>query len=260
MKRLMFITIVCAFMAAPATAGLFTDIRPGSADEADLWQVLNVVTNGGINVDQTGINDETNIANNHRVFDEVTIPGEVWDEFWHDGEVTITATALWWGGKDWEQSTVSQRFMYDLNGDGTGRTEIGPGSWISGSSATFNGDENFIIGVDGNEDSWSRESINSAIGDTGDKDRMVAFDVSGMDISVWVSGALDNDPALVTSSVTLANPDGCNYIVAFDTGRDGDYQDFIALIEGPCPVPVPGAVLLGILGLSAAGLKLRRFA
>jgi len=41
---------------------------------------------------------------------------------------------------------------------------------------------------------------------------------------------------------------------------DMDYQDFIVGIESVMPVPVPGAVLLGILGLSAAGIKLRKFA
>jgi len=41
---------------------------------------------------------------------------------------------------------------------------------------------------------------------------------------------------------------------------DWDYTDFVVMVESVNPVPVPGAVLLGILGLSAAGIKLRRFA
>ena len=41
---------------------------------------------------------------------------------------------------------------------------------------------------------------------------------------------------------------------------DYDYNDMVVLVESVAPIPVPGAVLLGILGLSAAGIKLRRFA
>lgn len=38
-----------------------------------------------------------------------------------------------------------------------------------------------------------------------------------------------------------------------------DFSDFIVLMESINPVPVPGAVLLGIIGLSAAGIKLRKY-
>jgi len=255
MRKTMLIALVCAFTALPASAGMYTDILPGSASEADLWEVLNVVTNGGINVDQTGINSG---ADGRRVFDEATNPGEVFDQVWRDGTVTVTATALWWGGSSSEGSSSNQRFMYDLNLDGSGKTIIGPNPWQSGSTADFGplgiGTE-FIMGVDGANDSWSLESINPAVGDTGDHDRMVTFDVSGMDISAWISGT---ESTAVLSPIRSSAATGSAYIVAFDTGRDGDYQDFIGLVEGPCPVPVPGAVLLGMLGLSVVGVKLRK--
>jgi hypothetical protein len=54
-----------------------------------------------------------------------------------------------------------------------------------------------------------------------------------------------------------------HFIMAWEDGNnlgDGDYQDLVILMESVNPVPVPGAVLLGILGLSAAGIKLRKFA
>ncbi len=37
-----------------------------------------------------------------------------------------------------------------------------------------------------------------------------------------------------------------------------DYNDLVLMIESVVPVPVPGAVLLGVLGLSVAGARLRR--
>jgi hypothetical protein len=53
------------------------------------------------------------------------------------------------------------------------------------------------------------------------------------------------------------------YILAFEdllVSPDWDYTDMVVMVESVKPIPVPGAVLLGILGLSAAGLKLRRHA
>jgi len=43
-------------------------------------------------------------------------------------------------------------------------------------------------------------------------------------------------------------------------GGDKNYRDMVVMVESIHPVPVPGAILLGILGLSAAGLKLRKYA
>lgn len=39
---------------------------------------------------------------------------------------------------------------------------------------------------------------------------------------------------------------------------DEDYDDMIYLVDKVAPVPVPGAVLLGMLGLGYAGMKLRK--
>jgi len=53
------------------------------------------------------------------------------------------------------------------------------------------------------------------------------------------------------------------YILAWEAAYslgDSDYDDLVVMVESVNPVPVPGAVLLGILGLSAAGIKLRKFA
>jgi len=268
MKRTFLVLATCAFVAAPAVADTYTYVTTGMNDsEAYLWDVLNVVTNGGINVDQAGLNSG---AGGKRVYDNPVNPGDVYDQFWSDGTVTLTATALFWGGQAAEGSSANQRFMYDLNVDGTSRTYVKPNAtetyWESGDSKTFTGDELFIIGARNDTkkmDAWSRESLNTYTGTGGteaptgkSKDRMVTFDVSGMDIYTWDSGDKDNaNTTLYKSKIS-----GPAYIVAFDTGSDGDHQDFVALIEGASPVPVPAAVLLGFLGLSAAGIKLRKFA
>ncbi len=53
------------------------------------------------------------------------------------------------------------------------------------------------------------------------------------------------------------------YALAFEdlwNGGDRDYSDFVVMMESVTPVPVPGAILLGMLGLSAVGVKLRKYA
>jgi hypothetical protein len=53
------------------------------------------------------------------------------------------------------------------------------------------------------------------------------------------------------------------FVLAFEDtygGGDQDHNDFVVMVESVVPVPVPAAVLLGLLGLSAAGLRLRKFA
>ena len=214
--KLIFITILCVFVAAPAWAGLYTTVDIGSASEASLWDVLKVVTNGTVDLTQAQLNSGAG----NRIFDQATLPGEVFDQFWRDGTVDVTATALWWGGTAEEGSTADQRFMYDDNIDGSSRTYIGPAApWESGDTGTFNigTSEPFIIGVDGNNDAWSRQSLNSP----GERDRMVTFDVSGLDIYVWLSGTLLS-PTLSGSPVRYGSEAGSAYIVAFDTGSDTD--------------------------------------
>lgn len=44
------------------------------------------------------------------------------------------------------------------------------------------------------------------------------------------------------------------------SGSEPDFTDFVVMIESVEIVPVPAAVLLGILGLGIAGIKLRKFA
>lgn len=48
------------------------------------------------------------------------------------------------------------------------------------------------------------------------------------------------------------------FVLGFEDGNDEDYQDLVVEVSHVRPTPVPGAVLLGVLGLGAAGCKLRR--
>jgi hypothetical protein len=55
------------------------------------------------------------------------------------------------------------------------------------------------------------------------------------------------------------------FILAWECGKitdgsDKDYDNLVVMVESVIPVPVPAAVLLGILGLGAVGMKLRKYA
>jgi len=83
-----------------------------------------------------------------------------------------------------------------------------------------------------------------------DDDHMYAY--QGENDTVKIGGAA---PGLWTPS---------EYVLAWEdlpfSNSDKDFTDFVVMVESVNPVPVPGAILLGFLGMSAAGLKLRRFA
>jgi hypothetical protein len=53
------------------------------------------------------------------------------------------------------------------------------------------------------------------------------------------------------------------YVLAWEdlwAGGDRNFSDLVVMVESVTPVPVPAAVLLGLLGMGVAGLRLRRFA
>jgi len=86
------------------------------------------------------------------------------------------------------------------------------------------------------------------------EDHMVAYRGTGTDsiqIPPWSAGTWSPDEYLLAwEDLDNASPNSA----------DWNWTDMAVLIESIEPVPVPAAVLLGLLGLSAAGLKLRRFA
>ena len=84
-------------------------------------------------------------------------------------------------------------------------------------------------------------------------DHLMTFEVpelAGQKLWVTVNGA--------TVEWTFSDP----YLLAWEDLNlgDMDYDDMIYLVDKVAPVPVPGAVLLGFLGLGYAGMKLRKHA
>lgn len=90
-------------------------------------------------------------------------------------------------------------------------------------------------------------------------DHMLAYQGTGDTVQIKSYG---DDGAAWAYAPGLWTPS--EYILAFEdlpaSNTDWDYNDFMVMVESVNPVPVPGAVLLGMLGLSAVGIKLRRHA
>jgi hypothetical protein len=246
MKR--FLTILTGValtfaMAGPALGG-FTTIHAGSASEPDLWEALNDVAPG---VSWTSTDYLNAGAGGRRVDD-------LYDQIWIDGTVTVTATALYWGGAANPGDTANQRMAWSDDEVGGSNPQFPNVNFANlGSADTFAPVDEFIVGDDkdsnGSVEAWSVQSLNSPISGTGSTDRMVTFDVAGLDIYYWDGSGF----------ATLKTAGSDSYIIAFDPGTDGDYQDMLVLMEGARPVvPAPGAILLGSIGVGLVGWLRRR--
>ena len=105
---------------------------------------------------------------------------------------------------------------------------------------------------------YSLMSNNSTPGYFTDSTFTVTLRSGGMDVDSFTFNAPDDQAAFVGVWSTLAQ--GFDNVQIRET-TGGIYNEFFGeFYVGTQPVPVPGAVLLGILGLSAAGWKLRKFA
>ena len=95
---------------------------------------------------------------------------------------------------------------------------------------------------------YSEDSLNN-----GDQ-RMLIYEGKGDNVDIDGTGGL------------AAKSDGAHWYVAsetwtsFNSPSNTDWTDLVALFESIVPVPVPAAILLGILGMSVAGIKLRKYA
>jgi hypothetical protein len=162
------------------------------------------------------------------------------DDLWKDlnGGVTVTAKGKWagythnFGIAYYTDDNYTSAMTFNPNGGGSNA------NWDPGDSDSFDLD---------NSKTWAFTLTTSA-GDTWYSD--VSQNADGLDHmrTFRMNGKLD------------ANGHQ-RYVVAWDDqygGGDRDFQDNISEVSGAQPVPVPGALLLGMIGLGVAGARLRK--
>jgi len=214
-------------MLTGSTLAVFTTINNAtSGSEIDLWVALDLVAPNpfGASTSWTSTAALNSGASGRRIDDST-------DQVWQDGVVTVSMTALFWGGTANPLDTLGQSFVFDsVMFDGSNEQAPVPPVSAFGASAsvTIGGDGKFIIGDasgGARPTAWSLPTLNTAFGN-GNTDRAVTFDVSGLDIYVWDG----------SSYVFLKTAGPNSFIVGFDPGSDEDFQDMLILIEGPVPV------------------------
>jgi hypothetical protein len=221
MRKLIFITIVCAFLTAPALADMRINLqtsftgRLGTTNGGEfLVTVLNATNGGG---DAIGIYE---VGSSFKTFCVET------DEYVSGGSsnyyVTID-TEAWQGGTGGpEPDPLSPQSAYLYS------------SWLDNTITNTNDNANAVQRA-----IWWFEQENNGQNNLLVAQANTAVGVGGSWYNKW--GANSIGDIRVMNLWTNAN-------------HTGNAQDQLVLV----PAPVPGAVLLGMLGLGVAGLKLRK--
>ena len=214
MKRMIFVAVVCAFVAMPAFADIFT---VGSTSQVQYVGV----TGGTINISGA----------------------------WHTGGVYAGSYDLVVDGVsmqsfciDLQDNTIATAQTYDVTAlKDAPDAALGP---MGAAKATAMAEllyENWVPGMTNAQ----LLSLQVAVWEVVVDGPIVGLDLTSDDFQASNAGA----------TAYLATIDGDYAPTSLFVGLSSEaYQDYVVR------VPVPGAVLLGILGLSAAGLKLRKFA
>jgi len=161
---------------------------------------------------------------------------EATDQIWDDGATKIYAKARY--------ASYAQNFGYNTDSDDNGIYE----TWNYLFSVNQGYDQTGQASPDltGLDWTWGRQgtTVNSsyAVDNPDDVDHMLTYKVTGL-------------PGQGSWTVWLLRWD--DQTIKCGSGSDRDFNDSVIEIRA---VPVPGAVLLGMLGLGVAGWKLRKYA
>jgi len=254
MKKLLFITVVCVFMAAPAIADIFPFMPLDPYDSSpDTIPTANDKNDGGPDIfDAVNQLLGSGLTDNEQVDPRFIQPDYVWQEL--NGQIALIGLSA--GNSNtvgYYTDLGSGAVQTDLLGPYTGFGFLGDGTATNPYPA-----QTFSIASDpalygwylkSNADTWYSEATLNA----NEWDHLMTFDIpelAGMTVSVKIGNTI--------TTWTFEHP----YLLAWEDLNlgDVDYDDMIYLVDKVAPVPVPGAVLLGILGLGAVGIKLRKYA
>ena len=226
MKRLILITVVCAFVALPIKADMTIDgvKSAGEWDAATSIPVTGGMGNVSVYADTSylyALLDVTgDIIDGRYVYDHgekvginINPSGSTWGTYQCDLIFQISMNAAGWGGTS--AGAIDGFAASQWNVNGTDQTSLPAGLATVTSYGTGHRVTELMMPLD---------TIAPSVGDT-----------------LRIGGAVD------FSSASYKFPAGLAWL-------DPDTYAEITV------VPVPGAILLGILGLGVVGIKLRKFA
>ena len=243
MKRLTFAVIVIALMATPGLAD--PSFNDGGTALQEILDDITLVTPSNPSGDSS-VNTSTDWM--------------AYDEYWSISGSSLSGTTV-----IINLASANPDFsygVYDMGGINDQVELFGTGA-VAGSQVVMSIKEDGSVYLNVNTDSgidfsgnnfgfylsdgtttlFSDPSLNSGL-----DDYMVAYQGLDMDLvqlpgqseGLWT----DNEFILGWESEALA----------------GDFADFVVMVESITVVPVPAAVILGMLGLGVAGIKLRKYA
>lgn len=257
MKRLALAAAVAILLqvTAIATADVFPFMPADSYDSSPDGIPTAADKNDGIPDIFDAVNRVagTAYADNEQVDNRFIQPDYVWEEL--NGQIALIGltagnnntigyyTDL---GTGFARTALLSNFSgFGWKGDGS-NTSPYPG-------ATFSLGTNNLFGwyLDSVTSSSSALYYSESVLNPSGWDHLMTFEVpelAGQKLWVTIGGA--------TVEWTFTDP----YLLAWEDLNlgDTDYDDMIYLVDKVAPVPVPGAVLLGMLGLGYAGMKLRK--
>ena len=246
------IVVVVAFLAAPVLADYTSVTGPGETGIQNLLNNLygttfspsgsnasyfdNSAVGGSICVTRVHDHLASGDAGDplHLLYGATSLDDT--DQVWTDGIAAVRARARFAG--------YSQHFGWD-GGLGTTQANFAANTLFSVSEGYHEGAFTGPLAISG-DFRWAR--ANNASG------------TSNLQWSEVAANTVDGLDHMITYEVTgVAAPDVRTWLIFFDDqigGGDRDFNDLVVEIQA---VPVPGAVLLGALGLGMVGLVKRRF-
>jgi hypothetical protein len=244
MKRILLLTLVLGITAMPATADPFGD------GGAALQGVLNNITTAPV-AGTSSVDVKTDMLG--------------FDKFWAisgtGGSVSTLIIELAGFAND---NTFG---IYDVAAP-TNRVQVFGGTAGTGAQATVSIDDTGLVYINhvstgtilGSKNFFGfylDTTVNQGSGAIWHSDTSLNSD--GVDHLLAYQGTNTDTVKIGSWSPGLWTDN--EYILAWEDlrgGGDRDYTDFVVMVESVSPVPVPGAVLLGFLGLGYAGMRLRK--
>jgi len=226
MKHLIAKFLPCFFIMLVTVNISRADLTPignPPSGEATIVNLLDNIYGSGFSGGQNNASYTNGAITATRVDDDT-------DQWWNDASITAVAKARFAG--------YGQSFGYN---SGSGEVTLFS---ISGSGYAVTG--------------------SASVNLTGDTWQWIRTGVEDGHWSSVESNNYDQQDHMITFLITGLNTDLTTFMLCWEdktwqTGSDWDYNDMVIEVQAQT-VPVPGAILLGLLGLGATGMKLRRFA